>query len=246
MLKLFGYEQAVINNNVNNTTEKGLRFIYVSSEKSILEGCNIIELKKRFNNRNNRYGEFIQVVIATDTAAEGYSFNHIQREIILFPWWNYSKIEQIIARGIRAGSHKYLTKKDWDKIVKIYLLVSTYKINNVEKSIDLDTYKICKEKDVDMKKIYRIIKENSFDCSLFYNRNNYKKEYKDYLRECDYDVCKLECDVKKECEIEKEPCDGSDKSTYNLYHLQKIEEETIDKIILNKLIDKKNIKYFRY
>ena len=91
-------------------------------------------------------------------------------------------------------------------------MISCYNDEKGElKSNDLDVYKICKDKDVDMRKIYRIIKENSFDCSLFYERNKYKENFNNFMRECDYNICSLKCDVINECSDLKIACDGSDK-----------------------------------
>ena len=39
------------------------------------------------------------------------------------PHWNYSEISQAIARGIRAGSHKYLLERDETVEMDIYQFV---------------------------------------------------------------------------------------------------------------------------
>ena len=70
LLKLIGYKQAIINKK-NNTKTKGHRFMYLSSEKSIQKNCSLIDLKKRFNREDNKNGEYIQVIIATDYSRRG-------------------------------------------------------------------------------------------------------------------------------------------------------------------------------
>ena len=171
----------------------------------------------------NKYGEYAQAIIGC-SAEEGYSFNHIQHinyNISMVELQNGTNNSENIIN--RINSHKYLTKKDFEKI-RIHLLINEYINKNKIKSIDLKMYKICSEKDIEIKKITRYIKENCFDSKLHYDRINYKKEYKEFTRECDYGLRSLKCDIIKESERLNKSINGKDKSTFNLFFLEKIKK----------------------
>ena len=59
-------------------------------------------------------------------------------------------------------------------------------------SVDIEFYKISEIKDVNIKKIERIMKEAAIDCSINKERN-LLSGYDD-LRECEYMECQYECD----------------------------------------------------
>lgn len=54
-------------------------------------------------------------------------------------------------------------------------------------------YKRIKIKDLQIKKIERILKTSAVDCEFNKNVNNYWGIDKDYTRECDYDLCEYKC-----------------------------------------------------
>ena len=65
-----------------------------------------------------------------DSPEPTVSFFNLQNEFILEPHWNYARIDQVIARGIRAGSHKVLKEKfkeagKGEPVVKIYRCVAS-------------------------------------------------------------------------------------------------------------------------
>ena len=45
-------------------------------------------------------------------------------------------------------------------------------------------------KDFEIKRVEKILKENAFDCGLFYQRN-VRSHSADGSRECEYDLCEL-------------------------------------------------------
>ena len=236
LLQYFGYKQV---STVDECSNEAKRMIILTSNQDISKPSHFQSLNKLFNEEKNKKGQFIQLIIASDTISEGYSFFHIQREIIMTPWYNFSKIDQIIARGIRAKSHRYLDNKE----IEISLLVSVCTHEKTYDSIDLEQYMISILKDKEIKKMYRILKESSFDCQMFYDRNKSVAEYRNNTRECDYEQCKYECDVKKECLDLKNDCDGKDRSTYNLYyiHEKKNQSYQTEKMIIQLFFKKYNI-----
>ena len=196
---------------------------------------------KLFNSEPNYDGKKLQVIIGSDKASEGFNFYHIQHEIILYPWWNFSKIEQIIARGIRRGSHQHLIENNpnWDKKVKISLLCSVDPTQNVE-SIDYKRYKSSFQKDIEIQKMYHILKISSYDCKLFENINKVyiDNKDKDYSRDCHYNLCDYTCDIQTQCKLYKDfDCNGKNVLTYNLYHLDEINSKSFELTLIDSFLE---------
>jgi superfamily II DNA or RNA helicase len=152
---------------------------------------------KRFNKEDNINGEMIGVVLASEAISEGYSFNNVQVIDIHSPWFNFAKTSQVVARGIRVGSHDLLIKQrakngdNSDINVEIHLRISVPYGDSGTKypsGIDTHTYKIAEQKDIVVKKIERIIKENAIDSYLARKRNKRDKSFNG-TRECDYTKC---------------------------------------------------------
>ena len=210
----FGYQKAT----TKNVKQKGKRFWLFTSHKVLSNPSTNTSLIKTFNSRDNVFGEHIQIIIASDAASEGYSFSHIQYEILMTPWYNFAKIEQIIMRGIRERSHdiliEELEKKNipWDRTVMVSLLAG---VDNDNNSIELDMYKRSIIKDVEIKKVYRVLKEGSFDCLMFKDRNK-PIQNMNKSRECEYQECEYKCDIENDCDDKN--CNGNDLSTYNIYY----------------------------
>lgn len=186
LLELFGYTSAT-----GNEMEKGLRFASITNITSTQK--KIRNIIRRFNNNDNVFGEFIQVIIGSRVISEGFSLSNVQIEHIITPHWNYSETSQAISRGIRVGSHNGLLEKGIIPTVDIYQHVSLNSNYNTQNSIDLLMYEISEKKDINIKHVERIIKESAFDCGLNYSRNA-NSVFMDYSRDCDYMKCDYKCD----------------------------------------------------
>ena len=145
--------------------------------------------RKIFNQDDNKYGEKIKIIIGSPLMAEGITLKNVKQIHILEPFWNMTRIEQIIGRGIRNYSHIALPEEE--RNVKIFKYVSIVK-NEEKQSIDYAKYLLSEEKDRQNKKVERILKEYSVDC-------NFSKEIPEkynYTAKCDYTTCKINCQGK--------------------------------------------------
>ncbi len=193
----------------------------------------------QFISPNNRYGEEIKVFIGTRATSEGLDFKMIRQIHILQPWYNLSRHEQIIGRGIRSCSHIELPPEE--RNVSIYQYAVTEGVKSKNETVDLYYYRIAENKDIIIKKIMRIMKESAIDCNFFKKQNvildesekvNQKlpngkviqvtfadKAYSsmcDYMGNCDY-PCNWVPNPKKNYKINED--------TYNIYFgKQNIEE----------------------
>ena len=79
---------------------------------------------KAFNENENKYGEFIQIMIISGAGAEGISLTGVRQVHILEPYWNYVRIDQVFGRAIRMNSHSVLNPDD--RTVEQYLYISSF------------------------------------------------------------------------------------------------------------------------
>lgn len=122
---------------------------------------------------DNKYGENVKVILITKAAAEGLDFKNIRQLHILEPWYNASRIEQIIGRSVRNLSHCALPFEE--RNVEIYLHASKTD-NNAEEAADMYIYRYAENKAIQIGKITRILKETAIDCILNVGQSNFTLE----------------------------------------------------------------------
>jgi superfamily II DNA or RNA helicase len=83
----------------------------------------IIKAKQLFNSNQNIDGKLLRIMFGTQTVMEGVDFKNVRQVHILDPWWNDSRIQQIIARGIRLCSHRDLPSSE--RYVNVFIHLST-------------------------------------------------------------------------------------------------------------------------
>ena len=221
LLNLFGFSSATGTQGNSEALRYGLLTNQTSTPKQISQIINC------FNQPQNKHGKIIKVIIGSRLVSEGVSFYNVQQEFILTPWFNYSEIDQAIARGYRLGSHKELLKTE-DPKVKIAQLVaiprktekytpSSLLPDSTHRSVDLYMYEISEDKDISIRAIMRLLMESAFDCALNYRRNHVTDIENE--RDCDYQTCEYVCDGIDMKDIEDElPINEIDDSTYQLYY----------------------------
>ena len=128
---------------LSGETEKDLRSAYIS----------------KFNQKVNANGKHISIVIGSGVIAEGMTFNCVRHVHILEPYWNPSRIAQVIGRVDRYKSHEYLDEAD--RNYKIYKYMSL-QINGKE-SVDHIIKNISDKKDLILDTCYNIYKSNAID-----------------------------------------------------------------------------------
>lgn len=192
LLELNGYTRATANSNFSKPQKRYVIFTNETSTDSQTR-----KLISIFNNSKNMKGEYISTILGSRVIMEGFSFKNIQSEYILTPHWNYSETSQIIARGLRLGSHNDLIKTGIIPVVKIYHYVALPDClecveNNA--SIDLHMYEIAEAKDLKIQKVIRLLKEAAFDCELNKDRNTITNPNLKNTRSCEYSSCDYKCD----------------------------------------------------
>lgn len=124
----------------------------------------------RLKDSNNKDGSDIRVIVGSRKVAEGVDFKYVRQIHIIDPWFNMSRIEQIIGRGMRTCSHNDL--KFEDQNCTVYLHICRYP-NSTQETLDEEIYR----RDVESKgivigKIKKVIMESAMDCDLQSSINN--------------------------------------------------------------------------
>ena len=125
------------------------------------------------------------------------------------PWYNINRIEQIIGRGVRDGSHKNLPFEQ--RNVEIYMHSTIIPSAPDLELVDEYIYRIAEKKAKKIGQITKLMKETAVDCilneeQLNFTEDNFPKKIKlilssgatiedfqvgdkDGTSQCDYDTC---------------------------------------------------------
>lgn len=129
------------------------------------------EIKTIFNKKENSNGSKIKIFLGTPSIKEGVSLLRVEQVHILEPYWNISRLKQIMGRAIRYCSHKDLPNKR--RFVDIFLYLATYPHVN---TIDQYIWSLAKKKYKLISKFENSLKEKAVDCEIFYEANVYEDE----------------------------------------------------------------------
>jgi superfamily II DNA or RNA helicase len=165
-LEEHGYVSAIGNSilgETSNETPKGSKGRYALIT-STTNDSDIQKILTRLRRRENMNGQDIRVVLASPKVSEGVDFRYVRQIHILDPWFNMSRIEQVIGRGMRVCSHSLLPFEDQNTTV--YLHVCRYKDKQKE-TLDEYIYRaIVEQKGIAIAKVKRVLMESAMDCEL--------------------------------------------------------------------------------
>jgi len=94
-----------------------------------------VEIQRAITDRNNMHGEQIALLLISKTGAEGLDLKYVRHIHILEPFWNYARITQIVARGVRYRSHADLPPNERDVQPYIYLAGYPEDLKEEEKAL---------------------------------------------------------------------------------------------------------------
>ena len=99
--------------------------------------------RDKYNEDDNIYGEYIQIMIISSSGAEGISLFGVRQVHILEPYWNYVRINQVFGRAIRLRSHIKLPKDKQNVEQYLYLSIfpkGTNVLSVYKNLLELDTW----------------------------------------------------------------------------------------------------------
>jgi hypothetical protein len=125
------------------------------------------EVREVFNRIDNLYGEKLKIILGSPSIKEGVSLKAVRYVHVLEPYWNKSRLEQVVGRASRFCSHIGLPEEE--RNVKVYVYVAMHP----EEEITVDQYikKLTDTKNKIIKQFEDAIKEAAIDCRLNLNAN---------------------------------------------------------------------------
>lgn len=124
-------------------------------------------IKEIYNRDDNLYGDKLKILLLSPAAREGLSLYNVRQLHILEPYWNFSRIAQILGRAVRYCSHKALPEEK--RYVNAYIYISTHP--NEKETVDQYIAKLASKKSKLIQEFEDAMKENAVDCELFKNIN---------------------------------------------------------------------------
>ena len=120
-------------------------------------------IREVINSKENADGSKIKIILGSPAIKEGVSLLRIRQVHILEPYWNMSRLEQVIGRAVRFCSHKDLPKDERLVNIYIYLAIDSSK----EMSIDQQILSLALRKKMLVEQFEDVIKKSSIDYYLF-------------------------------------------------------------------------------
>ena len=126
------------------------------------------------------YGKLVKIFCITQSGAEGISLKNVRRVLLVEPFWNNVRIEQVIGRAIRSCSHEALPKIDRNVQVFSYIMKLTKKqiesdfnIERNDKGLTTDEHILltAEKKKKIINKFLGMMKSASFDCVINSKQN---------------------------------------------------------------------------
>lgn len=158
VLEAFGYK------NYNEHGPGRKRFAIWSGDESIQSKDKIREV---FNRIDNLYGEKLKIILGSPSIKEGVSLKAVRYVHILEPYWNKSRLEQVVGRASRFCSHINLPENE--RNVKVYVYISMHP--DEETTVDQYIKKLSETKNKIIRQFEQAIKEAAVDCRLNKNAN---------------------------------------------------------------------------
>jgi superfamily II DNA or RNA helicase len=123
-------------------------------------------IRETLNSKENEDGSQIKIILGSPAIKEGVSLLRIRQVHILEPYWNMSRIEQVIGRAVRFCSHKDLPRSERVVDVYIYLAVVSSSLSK-ELSIDQQIMSLALRKKILVDEFEDVLKKSSIDYYLF-------------------------------------------------------------------------------
>jgi SNF2 family DNA or RNA helicase len=121
-------------------------------------------IKDFFNKKDNEDGSMLKVLLGSPAIKEGVSLLRVKQVHILEPYWNMSRLEQIIGRAIRFCSHKDVPLQERE--VKVYIYIATG-LKSTELTVDKHIMSLCFKKKELTDQFETVMKEMAVDRYLF-------------------------------------------------------------------------------
>lgn len=129
---------------------------------------------------NNLRGDLARLIMISQSGAEGISLRNVRRVMITEPFWNKVRIDQVIGRAVRAGSHLDLPLDERNVQVFTYMavltpeqLASNFTIQRLDDGQTSDEHinDIATRKSRIIDQFLQMTKRAAFDCTVNAGKN---------------------------------------------------------------------------
>ena len=128
----------------------------------------------------NLRGNLASLLMITQSGAEGLNLRNVRNVYILEPFWNQVRIDQVIGRAIRKGSHLELPEDERNVQVTVFLATFTKQQAKANKTIqfkdnalttDENILDLAEKKDRIIQQFLKLIQSNAMDCVFNADKN---------------------------------------------------------------------------
>jgi len=126
-----------------------------------------------FNQIENVDGKLVKYILIAPAGSEGISLRNIRQIHIMEPFWNETRIMQLIGRAIRQCYHKDLPLEE--RTVDVFRYKSIK--NSGESTVDEKIEDLARRKQILIDSFLMTVKEAAIDCKLFENHNMMSSKY---------------------------------------------------------------------
>jgi len=120
------------------------------------------EIREVFNRLDNLYGHKLKIILGSPSIKEGVSLKAVRYVHVLEPYWNMSRLEQVVGRASRFCSHINLPEDE--RNVKVFVYIAMHP--NEKITVDQYVKKLSETKNKIIKQFETAIKEAAVDCRL--------------------------------------------------------------------------------
>ena len=152
-----------------NKTEEGIHGCYGIYSGEVSSDDRTATLQE-YNKPNSP----LTVLLISSSGAEGLSTKGTRVVHILESYWNFERLLQVMARGIRYKSHEDLPEKERNVQVYIYLAVPPKDVKVVEKTTDVYLFTSAASKYQINQEMIKLMASVSIECSQFNNESNFE------------------------------------------------------------------------
>lgn len=133
------------------------------------------DIKRTFNAPDNLHGKKLRIMLGSPSIKEGVTLKAVRNVHVLEPYWNKSRLEQVIGRASRFCSHYELHENQ--RKVRVYIYIATN--HNEPMAVDQFIMLLAENKDKLNTQFEKAIKESAIDCRLNISAN------RDHIDKCD-------------------------------------------------------------
>jgi superfamily II DNA or RNA helicase len=164
-LEEHGFDPAIGKRMIENKSDEYAgpsrgKYAMISSDLTPAERDRIVD---RLRAQGNSKGGDIRIVLGSPLVSEGLDLKNIRQIHILDPWFNMSRIEQIVGRGLRTCSHKTLPPAEQN--CTVYLHITRYPDDTVETYDEYMYREFVEYKAKNIAGVKRVLMQSAIDCT---------------------------------------------------------------------------------